>query len=152
MFINKPYHDLIMFNYFQNEQRGRLLESLIECTAEKAGESSVKCDMITEPILLLGKSKKLGLGATILGPSKLNREKHFFFLPSPTPIHLMEMICQVYPSRDTETLTGFYGSSIQWLDVLQDSFPKEVNGIDCVIETSKDSFTYRIIDGEAEYM
>ena len=59
---------------------------------------------------------------------------------------------KVYPSRNREKITGFYVSSIQWFEVIEHSFPREVNGIDCVIETSTKSFTYRIVNGEAVYM
>lgn len=43
-------------------------------------------------------------------------------------------------------------SSIQWFEVLEHSFPREVNGIDCVIETHGKSFSYKVINGEAVFV
>jgi hypothetical protein len=55
----------------------------------------------------------------------------------------------IYPSNDPSELTGFLTAAITWADVLLDIFPSEVSGVDCVLETETQVFTYGIVRGVA---
>jgi hypothetical protein len=46
-----------------------------------------------------------------------------------------------------QQLTGFIFAKLNWNEVLENVFAEPVNGIDCVIETATDVFTYVIVDG-----
>jgi hypothetical protein len=47
-------------------------------------------------------------------------------------------------------MTGILLSSIIWEELLQNGAPKSVSGIDCVLRTETQVFTYRINYGVAE--
>jgi len=46
-------------------------------------------------------------------------------------------------------LTGLIISSIVWNDVLEDVFADGVSGVDCVLETERQVYTYTVVDGIA---
>ena len=45
---------------------------------------------------------------------------------------------------------GVIASSIVWGEVLKDIFADEVSGVDCVLETETQVYTYSIVNGEAK--
>jgi hypothetical protein len=46
-------------------------------------------------------------------------------------------------------LTGILMSTIIWDEVLQDVFPDTVSGIDCVLNTENQVYTYHVVNGVA---
>lgn len=46
-------------------------------------------------------------------------------------------------------MTGFIATSVQWKETLQNVFSNEVKGIDCVISTNTESYTFTIQEGDA---
>jgi hypothetical protein len=55
----------------------------------------------------------------------------------------------IYPANNSTTLVGLIGSSIVWTEVLEDVFVDLVSGIDCVLETETQVYTYSVVNGVA---
>jgi len=55
----------------------------------------------------------------------------------------------LYPANDPQVLVGFLSSAIKWEEVLHDVFNSEVSGIDCVLATETQVYTYHIDQGVA---
>jgi hypothetical protein len=55
----------------------------------------------------------------------------------------------IYPANNSTTLVGVIASSIVWDEVLENVFADEVSGIDCVVETETQVYTYSIVNGVA---
>jgi hypothetical protein len=55
----------------------------------------------------------------------------------------------IYPANNETTLAGVIASSIVWGEVLENVFADEVSGIDCVLQTQTQSYTYSVVDGVA---
>jgi hypothetical protein len=53
----------------------------------------------------------------------------------------------IYPANNSTTLVGVIASSIVWDEVLENVFADEVSGIDCVLETETQVYTYSIVNG-----
>ena len=49
-------------------------------------------------------------------------------------------------------MSGLISSSIVWDEVLENVFGNEVNGIDCVLSTENQVYTYYVVDGKATFM
>lgn len=49
-------------------------------------------------------------------------------------------------------MTGLIVSTILWGDVLKNVFDEEIRGVDCVLSTATQSFTYSITNGIATYV
>ena len=49
-------------------------------------------------------------------------------------------------------MTGIVISPIVWSEVLQDIFSSDVQGIDCVLETDEQVYTYAIVDGSPKFV
>lgn len=46
-------------------------------------------------------------------------------------------------------MTGIITSVVVWVDVMQKIFSNNINGVDCVLETETQAYTYQIRNGEA---
>lgn len=57
------------------------------------------------------------------------------------------LVTPVYPLNDPDKCVGVIGSLIVWDFLLQDIFADQVTGVDCVLESDEEAFTYTIVDG-----
>jgi signal transduction histidine kinase len=48
-------------------------------------------------------------------------------------------------------MSGLIASSIVWAEILEDVFANDVRGIDCVISTETQVYTYYVVDGAATF-
>jgi hypothetical protein len=55
----------------------------------------------------------------------------------------------IYPANNKATLVGVLASSIVWDEVLENVFADEVSGIDFVLETETQVYTYSGVSGVA---
>jgi hypothetical protein len=55
----------------------------------------------------------------------------------------------IYPANNKTVLTGLIASSILWSEVLENVFADSVSGVDCVISTEAQVYTYFVTDGVA---
>lgn len=55
----------------------------------------------------------------------------------------------LYPANNPDVLVGFLTSAIKWEDVLFNVFSNKVSGVDCVVATETQSYTYHITNGQA---
>lgn len=80
------------------------MESIMDCATVEAlrgsDEPSIRCDMITEPVVLLGQEPELGFGASIVGPSESNDARNIRLWQ---PTGLMHFHFPQYTHRETET-------------------------------------------------
>jgi hypothetical protein len=53
----------------------------------------------------------------------------------------------IYPANNETTLVGVIASSIVWDEVLE--FADGVSGIDCVLQTETQCYTYSVVNGVA---
>ena len=118
---------ILMFNMYSEPMRGNAIDNMIACAAQrqKEGNMTVECGEVTDKTGVW--TPQMGVS----GPAAL------IFQP-------------IYPSYDPFTLSGFIGTSIVWSETLQNVFDSTVNGIDCVVETETQVFSYRIKDGVPE--
>eukprot|EP00549_Striatella_unipunctata_P007205 CAMPEP_0118677972 /NCGR_PEP_ID=MMETSP0800-20121206/2939_1 /TAXON_ID=210618 ORGANISM="Striatella unipunctata, Strain CCMP2910" /NCGR_SAMPLE_ID=MMETSP0800 /ASSEMBLY_ACC=CAM_ASM_000638 /LENGTH=863 /DNA_ID=CAMNT_0006573735 /DNA_START=141 /DNA_END=2732 /DNA_ORIENTATION=- len=117
----------IMYDPHSEPLRGRAIDKMIDCSLrleknEEAGNQT--CTVLTETLELVNAPER-GPAAIIMQP--------------------------IYPSNDPTTLTGLVPNQIVWDELLENLFATEVSGIDCIIETKDQAFTYTINDGIAKY-
>jgi len=67
----------------------------------------------------------------------------------PVEIPAAVSIHPLYPANDPTLITGFITSAILWNDTLLDVFSSDVSGVDCVLKTDTQAFTYEITNGMA---
>jgi len=117
----------LMLNLHSDPTRGRAIDKMIDCSLQDKTNGSTEnqnCAVITDT-LILDNAPERGPAAVIMQP--------------------------IYPSNDPTTLTGLVPNQIVWDELLENLFATEVSGIDCVIETKDQAFTYTIHDGIAKY-
>jgi len=123
---DKGIHPVLMLNVRFEKTRGVAIDSIIECSKERAlqeNPDNVDCGAITDMVILAGEAVEPGPGALIMQP--------------------------IYPANNPTELTGLLASSIVWDEVLFKVFSAEVSGIDVVLETETQVYTYSISGGVA---
>jgi hypothetical protein len=116
---NAGAHPALMLNLHFQQTRGTLIDNLITCSKTNTEE----CSSITDIIRLTNQEVDPGPGALIMQA--------------------------IYPANNKTILVGVIGSSIVWGEVLENVFADEVSGIDCVLETETQVYTYSVIKGVA---
>jgi hypothetical protein len=116
---NAGAHPALMLNLHFQETRGALIDNLITCSEANTEE----CSSITDMIILTSQEEEPGPGALIMQA--------------------------IYPANNETTLVGVIASSIVWDEVLENAFAAEVSGIDCVLKTETQCFTYSVVNGVA---
>jgi hypothetical protein len=109
-----------MLNLHNQETLGTLIDNLITCSKTKAEE----CSSITDILTVTSLGVEQGPGALIMQP--------------------------IYPVNNETTLVGVIASSIVWDEVLENVFADKVSGIDCVLETETQVYTYSVVNGVAK--
>lgn len=124
-FHQAGYNAVLLFNSHSEETRGLAIDSIIDCSAERAKSNdpeSIPCGVLTDILILIGNNTvKIGPGAVLMQP--------------------------VYPADNKTVLSGIIMSTIVWDEVLHNVFPATVSGIDCVLETEHQVYTYRVTKG-----
>jgi len=118
-------HPALMLNLHFSPQRGVMIDNIITCVNEaNAGGGSLEACMggaVTDMINLTSQTEDPGPSALLFEP--------------------------IFPARDNTTLVGFLASSIAWRESLQDVFNDDVSGVDCVLTTPGNIFTYGVQNG-----
>jgi len=121
---NDGDHPVLMLNVHFQETRGVAIDEMIDCSETRAssGNLTMECGSITDMLTLADVPPGTGPGALIFQP--------------------------IYPTNNNTVLTGVIASSIVWEEVLLDVFAEEESGIDCVLKTAGNTYTYTISNGK----
>ncbi|CAB9499408.1 sensor kinase/phosphatase LuxQ [Seminavis robusta] len=117
---------VLLLNVNFEPTRGVMVDDLIQCSRERAlmpDPSQVRCGVLTDMLNLASQQEGSGPDAIMMEP--------------------------IYPAQDPRTLVGFIVSSIVWREALENVFSDDVSGIDCVLRTPKEVFTFGVQEGEA---
>ena len=117
---------VLLLNVNFEPTRGLMLDDMIACSQERAqmeDPSQSRCGVLTDLLNLASEQENSGPDAIMMEP--------------------------IYPSKQPKTLAGFIVSSIVWRESLENVFPDDVSGIDCVLRTSTEVFTFHVTNGEA---
>jgi len=120
---DSPY---VMMNVHGFRRQGEAMDAVINCTLnEREGSAeNNNCQAVSK-----------------FNPPKMHSQVGpFGFIASP-----------IFPANDPNTLVGFIFGAVFWSEVMEDMFPKDVQGIDCVFYTDDEYYTYAIVDGSAIY-
>jgi hypothetical protein len=112
----------LMLNLHFQETRGTIIDSIIACAADRALGGPQQCGAITDMLILTSQEEEPGPGALIMEP--------------------------IYPTFANTTLTGLIASSIVWDESLQNVFSADVSGVDCVLTTETQVYTYGVTGGK----
>jgi hypothetical protein len=118
---NAGAHPALMLNLHFQETRGTIIDNLITCSETETHHE--ECSSITDMLILTSQEVEPGPGALIMQA--------------------------IYPANNNTTLVGVIASSIVWSEVLENVFADEVSGIDCVLETETQVYTYSVVNGVA---
>jgi len=69
--------------------------------------------------------------------------------PHDEPLLISSLPSLALPSSK---ITGFITSAMKWNEVLEHLFSAEVSGVDCVLETETQSYTYSVQNGVASFV
>lgn len=124
---------LFLMNWHSIEARGRLVDQMIDCSEARALEMMENaenpdfqprdCSVYTDIIDLEFKPVVEIPGAVVAHP--------------------------VYPANDPTVMTGLITSAMDWHRTFEDVFSNDVSGVDLVLSTETQAFTYQVVDGRA---
>mmetsp|Transcript_6804 Transcript_6804/g.17529 ORF Transcript_6804/g.17529 Transcript_6804/m.17529 type:complete len:971 (+) Transcript_6804:35-2947(+) len=122
---NLGAHPALMLNLHFNPTRGVMIDNIITCVNQSItnGDSIDHClgGAVTDMINLTSQTEDPGPSALLFEP--------------------------IFPAFDNRTLVGLLASSIAWRESLEDVFNEDVSGVDCVLTTPGNTFTYGVRDG-----
>lgn len=114
---------VLLSNINSSPQRGIMVDYMMDCRKEGDDTSNAKsCGVLTDMIDLPQANSE--------GPDAIMMEP-------------------IYPAQNPNTLVGFISSSVVWEESLENVFPEDVSGIDCVLRTDNQHFTFGIENGVA---
>mmetsp|Transcript_4098 Transcript_4098/g.9534 ORF Transcript_4098/g.9534 Transcript_4098/m.9534 type:complete len:897 (+) Transcript_4098:306-2996(+) len=117
--------DILGFNIHSFERLGRAMDEVISCVNDRSEATELNlndCAIMTDMFETFGRDGgSLGPNAFIMQP--------------------------VYPANDPNTLVAFGTLSVRWEWILEDLFTTDVNGVDLVLKTGTEVYTYRITAG-----
>jgi hypothetical protein len=111
---------LLMRNLHQSELLGKVIESIIDCANVSDPNASLSPDCGGVTNFTEGDA---GKGASAM-----------FFTP-------------VFPADDPASVVGFISTPIDWEEVLTKIVPDYLDGLDCIVSTGLESYTYTIMQG-----
>jgi len=117
---------VLMLNVNFEPTRGVMIDEMIQCSNERAkaeDPKSVPCGVLTDMLNLASEAEGSGPDAILMEP--------------------------IYPAHDKTKLVGFIVSSVVWRESLENVFAADVTGVDCVLRTPNEIFTFEIQDGKA---
>lgn len=121
--VDSPY---VMMNVHGFKRQGEAIDAVIDCTMyERNANTTHNCQAVSA-----------------FNPPKMHSQVGpFGFIASP-----------IFPANDPDTLVGFIFGAVFWSEVMQEMFPKETSGIQCVFHTEDEFYTYDILEGSGVYM
>lgn len=145
---NKGAHRLLMMNLHYEETRGSAIDEVISCSEVRKNDTETVCGTITKILFLQGETAP---GALLIQPVYPRRNKTAVSNSSSSKI-----VASIYSSHliycFPGQLTGIIVSSVVWTDLFLNIFNQDVNGIECVLRTETQSFTYQVNKGVAELL
>jgi hypothetical protein len=114
-------HPALLLNLHFQEARGVAIDNILSCSEERAAGSDAVCGSITDMLILTSQDVEPGPGALIFQP--------------------------IYPKFDNLTIVGTIASSIVWAESLQNVFATRVSGVDCVLRTVTQVYTWGVNEG-----
>ena len=125
---SKGNHKLLMMNVHGFKIQGLIIDTAINCTKTRAlleNPHEVDCQSVSDLLPPKDPTAKTGPGAYVATP--------------------------IYPANEDTTVVGMIFAKINWNEVLENVFAEEISGVDCVMETEYQVFTYSIINGEGVF-
>ena len=125
--------NLVSYNVHSNPLYTETIDDVIDCVTDHINE---------HPFQICG-----GVSITNTAPaaSAVN--------PYPVTTDMVAIYIQpIFPADNSTILTGFALGTISWYKLLSNLFPSDVSGIDCVIETVTQTFTFHISHGIPYYI
>jgi len=121
--VDSPY---VMMNVHGFRRQGESVDAVINCTKfERNANTTHNCQAVS----------------AFNPPKQQSQSGPFGFITSP-----------IFPANDPDTLVGFIFGAVFWNEVMQEMFPKDTAGIDCVFHTEDEFYTYNIVNGSAIYL
>jgi hypothetical protein len=123
-FYNSP---LLLFQVHFPKIHGQTIDGVIECSkirAKSDDPKGINCGTISD--FAFSNSPEMGPGGLVVVP--------------------------IYPANDPTTLTGFIVGFLIWREVLEDVFADQVSGVDCVLSTPNQAYSYEIINGHPVFL
>ncbi|KAL3919986.1 MAG: hypothetical protein SGILL_003481 [Bacillariaceae sp.] len=116
----------VMMNVHGFRRQGEALDAVINCTKfERPGNPEANCQAVSA-----------------FNPPKMHSQAGpFGFIATP-----------IFPANDPDTLVGFIFGAVFWNEVMEEIFPEDVTGIDCVFSTEDEFYTYTIIEGSGHWI
>uniref|UniRef100_A0A7S3L1K4 histidine kinase n=1 Tax=Amphora coffeiformis TaxID=265554 RepID=A0A7S3L1K4_9STRA len=117
-------HPLLLLNVHADETQGRVVEAGIQCQSQQSSSSSSSSSQSCQAASEMVVSSTRGAGAFVVTPI--------------TPAN----------EQDQTVVTGFVFCKINWDELLTGLFPQETSGVDVVISTPTDAYTFTIVQGQ----
>jgi hypothetical protein len=126
---SKGNHKLLMMNVHGFEIQGLIIDTAINCTKTRAlseNPKDIDCQSVSDLLPPKDPTAVTGPGAYVATP--------------------------IYPANEDTQVVGMIFAKINWNEVLENVFADEVSGIDCVVETDSQVFTYTILKGIGTFL
>lgn len=128
---------LFLSNYHSIEDRGRELDEVMECSQERAQQMQANAASSSS-----SSSSYIPMECSLVtGISDLSNRQRKPMEPASV------LLYPIYPANDPAVLVGFITSTIKWHDTLLDVFSDQVSGVDCVLQTETQVYTYQVTAG-----
>jgi len=118
----------VMMNVHGFNNQGKAVDAVLDCVEERAlaeDPEAINCQ-----------------GLSPMEPSKPPQEHLGMFGFIATPI---------YPANEPTKLVGFIFGLVYFSELLEQMYPGDFDGIDCVFSTDKQVFTYSLVDGSGVF-
>jgi signal transduction histidine kinase/CheY-like chemotaxis protein len=124
----------IMMNVHGFKTQSQALDAVINCTkSERPNDPTKNCQALS------------GMNVPMVQPTAFAEMGTFSFIATP-----------IFPKNDPDTLVGFIFGAIWWVEVMEEVFPSDAEGIDCVMkgtfEDSASVYSYTIKDGSGVFV
>ena len=124
----------IMMNIHGFKTQSQAVDAVINCTMFERPEDPTKnCQALS------------GMNVPMVQPTAFAEMGTFSFIATP-----------IFPKNDPNTLVGFIFGAIWWVEVMEEVFPTQAEGIDCVMkgrfEDSESVYSYTIKDGSGVFV
>ena len=126
---SKGNHPLLMMNVHGFETQGLIIDTAINCTYNRAkaeNPEDIDCQSVSDLVPPKDPTEITGPGAYVATP--------------------------IYPANEPLKVVGMIFAKMNWNEVLEAVFAAEVTGIDCVVQTEYQVFTYTILDGIGTFL
>jgi len=142
-----PYFGLMFDTHTTKSQGGLQSDGIIDCTEKLQLQQQQVANGTT--------SAATGEADTAQHPDGMLRCSAFteiFALWANQKGPESAIMSPIFPASNKSKLTGFISTLVIWKDILENVFAESVKGIDCVLETDGQAFTYTVEDGNVRYV